>query len=156
MAALDFKFIKTEIKKNLAVSMPLIAAQLIYAFSGFLGTAMIAHLGKNELAASVLVNMLWATLSTIFFGIINAVSILVSHQYGAKNDKAICEIMGQAYLLGIVLTLLILLALFSMPLFLRLSHQSPEVLTLASFYMKSLMFTVPGLVMVVITEQFLV
>ncbi len=47
--------IKSEIKDTLSLSMPLVASQLIFACSGFIGTAMVAHLGKDALAASVLV-----------------------------------------------------------------------------------------------------
>src|SRR3990167_8642105 len=96
-----------------------------------------------------------ATLSTVFFGMLNAVSVLVSHQHGANDDKAISKIIGQAYILGLILIILILSALSTMSLFLHWSHQPPVVLTLARQYMHSLFFMMPGLVMVIINEQFL-
>src|SRR3989338_4425647 len=89
--------IKNETKGNLSLSIPLIASQLIYASSGFVGTALVARLGEDALAASVLVSTIWMTLSVLFFGILNAISVLVSHQFGAKNQQAISEIMGQSY-----------------------------------------------------------
>ena len=95
--------IKSEIKNTLSLGIPLIASQLIYACSGFIGTAMVARLGEEALAASVLVSMIWMSLSVFFFGILNAVSVLVSHQYGARNDKAISDIMGQAFLFGMMI-----------------------------------------------------
>src|SRR5690349_17405096 len=89
--------IKSELKDTLSLSIPLVSSQLIYACSGFIGTAMVAHLGQEALAASVLVSMIWMSLSVLFFGILNSISVLVSHQFGAKNNRAISEIMGQAF-----------------------------------------------------------
>lgn len=147
--------IKSEIKNTLSLSIPLIASQLIYACSGFIGTAMVSQLGEDALAASVLVSMIWASLSVLFFGILNSVSVLVSHQFGAKNDKAISDIMGQAFLLGIFISGAILLILCSMPIFLRWSAQPQSVLVLAYQYMHALLWTIPGLIVLIIIEQFL-
>lgn len=147
--------IKSEIKDTLSLSIPLIASQLIYASSGFIGTALVSRLGQDALAASVLVSMIWMTLSVLFFGILNSVSVLVSHQYGAKNYKSISEIMGQAFILGIMVTVVMILIMLSMPYFLRFAHQPPVVLKLAVEYMHALIWTIPGLITLIILEQFL-
>lgn len=147
--------IKKEIKDNLTLSIPLIASQLIYSCSGFIGTAMIAHLGEDALAASVLVSTLWMTLSVLFFGLLNSISVLVSHQFGAKDEKAISQIMGQSFLLGILVSLLIILLLLSMPFVLPLTKQPREVLKLALEYIFALIWTTPGLIILIIYEQFL-
>ena len=147
--------IKGEIKDTLSLGIPLIASQLIYACSGFIGTAMVAHLGQDALAASVLVSMIWMSLSVLFFGIINSVSVLVSHQFGARNEKAISEIMGQSYILGMIVCVVMILLLSSMPFFLRFTSQPPEVIRLALQYMRALLWTIPGLIVLIINEQFL-
>lgn len=147
--------IKSEIKDTMTLSIPLISAQLIYACSGFIGTAMVAHLGQDALAASVLVSMIWMSLSVLFFGMLNAVSVLVSHQFGANNDKAISEIMGQAFILGCIITVIMILLLCTMPYFLQLTTQPPAVITLAIQYMHALLWTIPGLIILVVCEQFL-
>jgi MATE family multidrug resistance protein len=147
--------IKSEIKDTLSLGIPLIASQMVYACSGFIGTAMVAQLGQDALAASVLVSMIWMSLSVLFFGILNSVSVLVSHQHGAENNKAISDIMGQAYLLGIFVTIIMVLLLCSMPFFLRFTSQPHEVIRLALQYMRALLWTIPGLIVLVINEQFL-
>jgi MATE family multidrug resistance protein len=147
--------IKSEIKDTLSLSIPLVASQLIYACSGFIGTAMVAHLGQDALAASVLVSMIWMSLSVFFFGVLNSISVLVSHQFGANNDKAISEIMGQAFILGVIVTIVMILLLCSMPFFLRFTAQPAEVMKLAIQYMHALLWTIPGLVVLIICEQFL-
>lgn len=69
-----------EARSNIALSAPLMMAWIIYAFSPFAGTAMVAHLGPNVLAASVLVATMWIAGTTFCFGIFHSVSVLVSQQ----------------------------------------------------------------------------
>jgi len=147
--------LRREIKETYFLSVPLVAAQLVYASSSFIGTALVAKLGQNALAASVLVSMIWLSLSVFFFGLLNAVSVLISHQFGARNYAVISTIMGQAYFLGAIFCLVIIAILLSMPLFLHWSHQPAAVLKLAYEYMYSLIWTTPGLIILIIHEQFL-
>lgn len=147
--------IKNEIKDTISLSLPLVASYLIYASSGFVGTALVARLGKEALAASVLVSTIWSSLSVLFFGILNAVSILVSHQHGAKNTQAISEIMNQAYLLGAILCVFLVLVMCGLPLLLCCSAQPPAVLHIAIQYMHALLWTIPGLLTLIISEGFL-
>lgn len=147
--------IKSEIKNTLSLGIPLITSQLIWALSGFIGTAMMAHLGKDALAASVLVNQIWWSFIILFIGILNAITVLVSHQFGANNQKAISVIMGQAYLFGIIISILLILILSSMPFLLRWSGQPPAVLNLSYQFIHALLLTIPGLIVLVINQQFL-
>lgn len=147
--------IKQEIKSNLRLSLPFIASQTIYSLSGFVGTAMVAHLGQVFLAASVLVSMLWFTLSILFFGILNAVSVAVSHQFGAKDSEGINRFMGQAYVIGFFMGILMALILLCLPYLLSYSDQPAYVLYQAKLYTHALIWTVPSLIYLVITEQFL-
>lgn len=148
--------IRTETKKTLSIAIPLIASQVVYASSCFIGTALVARLGENALAASVLVSMIWFALSVFFFGILNAVSVVVSHQYGAKNYAGISDSMGQSVLLGMIICFLLIIILFTLPFFFQFSAQPPAVLALANQYAFSLIWQVPALVFLIIYEQFLV
>ncbi len=147
--------IKSEAKNNLIISIPLIAAQLVYSSSGFIGTAFLAQLGDNTLAANILVSMIWMSLSVLFFGMLNSVSVLVSHQYGANNHKQISHIMGQAIILGVIVTIVMILLLSTMPFFLRFTEQPPAVKLLALQAMHALLWMIPGLIILIIFEQFL-
>jgi len=146
---------KKEVSNNLSISIPLIASQLIYATSGFVGTALVAHLGEEALAASVLVSTIWMSLSVLFFGVLNAVSVLVSHAYGAEDHKAISKIMGQSMILGAIVSVIMIAVLSTMPLFLNLTNQPEHVKVLATAYMRALLWTIPSLILLIILEQFL-
>lgn len=147
--------IKSEIKDTLSIGIPLASAQLVYAASSFISTAFVAHLGENALAATVLVSMIWFALIMMFLGVLNSASILVSHQYGAKNYSAISEVMGQTYLLGVAVIFIILYILYNLPWLFQWSHQPPAVIAIATSYIRSLMWTAPPLIFLVISEQFL-
>jgi len=148
--------LKSEIKNTLSLGIPFIAAQLIYACSGFIGIVMVARLGEDALAASILVLTIWMSLFVFFFGILSSICVLVAHQYGARNYQAISEIMGQSFLFGMIICIPMSVILFALPFFLQWSHQPPQVLNLALEYMRALLWTIPGLVALVILEQFLI
>jgi len=150
--ALSFR---SETWQTLRLGYPLVAAQLIYALSNFIATAMVARLGADALAASILVGTIWFSISVMFFNILNAGGILVAHQFGADNKALINRIMGQAYLLCAVVILAVLAALSGMPYLLQLSAQPASVMQLATSYMHSMMWTVPSLCYLILTEQFL-
>lgn len=146
---------RKEFKQTFFISLPFIGTQFIYAISLFVSTAMVARLGVDALAANVLVFNFWLTLTTFFVGIITSVGILVAHQYGAGNNKGISEIMGQAFLLGILICVLDILLLMSLPLLLNWVAQPKEVLNLAKQFIYTLPWSAPGLFILIIIEQFL-
>lgn len=144
-----------EIRDTLAISVPLVTSQLVYASSSFISTAMVAVLGKEALAATVLVNMIWMCLSVFFFGILNAVSALVATGYGKKDYDQISQVMGQSLRLSLVILICVISALLSIPFFIHLSAQPPAVLALAKAYNASLIWLVPALILLITLEQFL-
>lgn len=144
-----------EIKATFSVGLPLISSYIIYASSGFIGTAMVAKLGEAALAASVLVGTIWFSFTVLFFGILNAVSVLVAHQYGANNIAEISEIMRQSFLLGLIILVLMTGVLLFVPSLLYYVHESPQVLLLSKQYLYAMMLMTPGLIALIIMEHFL-
>ena len=58
-----------ESKKITTLFLPLLFSQITYAASTFLGTAIIAHLGEDALAACSLVSSIYTCLCAFFYGI---------------------------------------------------------------------------------------
>lgn len=144
-----------ELKANLALSLPLMAAWLIYSLGPFAGTAMIAHLGKDALAASALVGTIWIAGISFCFGLFNAVSVLISQQMGAKNAQAVGEIMGQALLLNACSWWPLIGLMWAVPCLVQWSTANPDILLYAKQYAHALSFAVPGLITLLIVEHFL-
>ncbi|KTC83450.1 MATE family efflux transporter [Legionella cincinnatiensis] len=147
--------ILTEIKANLLLSLPLMAAWFIHSLGPFAGTAMIAHLGKDALAGSVLVGTIWMAGITFWFGLFHAVSILIPQQMGANNNEAISEIMGQALLLNFFSWIPMMGLLWMIPFLVHWSARNLEVLMYAAEYAHALIYAVPGVITLAIIGHFL-
>lgn len=145
----------SEIKENLSLSMPLIVAWVIYSLGPFAGTAMIAHLGKDALAASVLVGTIWIAGITFCFGMFNSVTVLIAQQRGANNYKAISEIIAQVLFLNVVTWVLLIILMLFVPYLIHWSSPNTEILKYATYYAHSLIFAIPGLISLAIIENFL-
>ena len=145
--------IKSELKGMAALGIPFLFSQVVAACSPMLSTAMVAHLGQAALAANVLVYSAYMALSIFFICLFNAVSVLVSHQYGAKNMTAIREIVGQAFLLSVLASMVLMLILAAAPYLLNWHNQPPAVVALAHAYLRSLLWTIPGLMIWLVIQQ---
>src|SRR3990167_5347475 len=149
------KMIRREVKDSVALGFPLLMAWIIYSLSPFIGIVMIAKLGKDALAASILVTMIWGAGITFCFGIFHSVSVLVSQQLGAKNFEAISEVMGQAFFLNILLWVPLISLMLFVPYLVHWSLPSKEVILYVAQYAHALILAVPGLITLVIFEHFL-
>lgn len=145
--------VKGEIKSTIALGMPLVLSQSVAAFSPFISTAMVAHLGQDALAANVLVYSAFWALSILFISMLNAVGVLVSHQYGAKNEQAIREIVGQAFFLSVLTSIAVMIILACAPYFLNWHTQPARVAQLAHELLRSFLWTIPGLMVWGVIQQ---
>lgn len=144
-----------ELKETISLSLPLIGSWLIYSLSGFIGTAMVARLGSDALAASVLVGILWMTVTVFFFGVFSSISILVSHQFGARQYDEIGYIVGQGIILAAIVSPPIMLSIFALPTILNLTAQTTAVTRLALEYGHAIIWSTPGVILLVVFEHFL-
>ena len=144
-----------EIKDNLQLSMPLMASWIIYSLGPFVGTAMLAHLGKDVLAASVLVATIWSAGIVFWFGVFHSVSVLISQRRGANDYAGISDIMAQALLLNIFSWVPMMLLMASVPFLVQWSAPNQQVLLYATQYSHAIMLAVPGLISLGILEHFL-
>ena len=117
---------------------------------------MIAHLGHLALAASVLIAMIWFMLSVVFFSCLNAISILVSQAYGAKNWDRVGQLLAQGFWLALIVVFLIFSVLQLCPWLLSLTHHSPEFNHLAMAYLHGMLFWIPSLTFMIMLEQVLI
>lgn len=148
--------VTSEIKQSLKLSLPLIATYLVQSSSGFVGTIMLAHLGTDALAAGALVGGIYMTIVVFLFGILAAVSVLVSQSYGAKDQKGISWATSQGFIVAILVTLPMVLAMWFSPFVLKWSGQNPQVVALSVEYLHALIWGIIPLGFLVVIEQFLI
>jgi len=144
-----------ESKRSLRLSLPLIGAQLIYAISGFFATLIVAHLGRDELAANALVWSVFTFLIVTFIGVLCSISILVAQSYGAKDYPGIKIVTGQGFILALVLSVPMMLVLWYAPYILIFTKQSPVIIQFATPYFHALTLCVIPLNFLIAVEQFL-
>lgn len=77
-----FKFYKTEMGQTISLAMPIILGQLGIILMGVSDTIMVGRLGKDVLASANQANNIFFMVSGITFGVLFAVSTLVSIKVG--------------------------------------------------------------------------
>ena len=135
-------------------AVPLMFTTLIVTFSNFIGVTMVAHLGVLALAASGLGSVLYTTLVCVCWGIVTGGSIIVSHQYGAKNTKAIGEVLGQQINQALLLCIPAWLLIACAPFFLDLMHEPTPLVIQVKAYLYPLFLAMPADFLGFSLEQF--
>lgn len=155
MSLYSFSNIFSEFKRSLRLSLPLIGSQLIYGLSGFMATVMIAHLGRDELAANALVWSVFGFLIITFIGALCAISVLTAQSYGANDKNGIRTASNQGFLLAVALAIPMSIAMWFAPYVLIWTGQSPEVIHFATPYFHALTLCILPLNLLIAVEQFL-
>lgn len=146
----------SECKTSLGLALPLIVSEFIYGLSGFVSTVIVAHLGREDLAANALVWNIFIALILFFIGILSAVSVMVSHSYGAQDRSGIRHVTQQGIIFAIVLSVPMMLAMFIAPDILIWSGQDPAIIELTRPYFKVLIWCMLPINLIIVLEQFLI
>jgi MATE family multidrug resistance protein len=151
---ITLSLIANEARLSLKTALPIIAFELIFAFSGFFATAMIAHLGNEALAAHSLVWNIYQTIILFVIGILFSVSILISQSFGAKDHHSIKVCFTQGLLLAIIASPLAMLLVWFSPIVLAYTKQDPFIIELATPALRSLVWTILPLNIMTVTHHF--
>lgn len=88
MRILSSSNLRAELRANLALALPLLAAQLLFVSMGTVDTIVAGRLGAAPLAAVAVGSNLWFMLFVVFLGLFMAVSPIIAHRFGAKRPAA--------------------------------------------------------------------
>lgn len=149
------KNIFSEFKNSFRLAIPLIAAEIIYALNNFVATIMIAHLGKEQLAANALVWSIYVALILLFIGILAAVSIMTAQSYGAKDHNGVGICLKQGLILGIIFALPSMLIIRMASTVLLFTHQDPNIIQIAKPFFNSLSWSIFPCYILIVIQQFL-
>jgi MATE family multidrug resistance protein len=144
---------KDDLSPLLALALPLAFTGMVQSSSYFFETLFLAHLGKDVLAAGALVSWLFATIAVVLFGTLSSINILVSHKYGAKDNKGIQSVTRDGLLLAIVFSVVIFFLCWNMAPILLFLGQTNSVVLLAQAYLRALAWGImPSFIMIAIFE----
>lgn len=152
----SFSNIVREVKSSLRLALPLIASEMIYALNGFFATVMIAHQGRAQLGANALVWGVYIAVILFFIGVLSAVSIMVSHSYGAEDNHGVAQNFKQGIILAVVFALPMMIIMWFSSSLLGIVGQSPVVIYYAKPFFHSLIWGMLPLNLLIVMEQFLV
>ncbi len=141
-------------KKILPLAVPMTLIQLITTASGFLCMAMLAHLGKDVLAASALIFSTQMPTMVIGMSILFSVSLLVWHAFGAKNYPLIGNFVQQGWTLGILISIPTMIIFLNMGKILILFGQSIVLSHLVQNFYNGYLWAVVPTFLLISNQQF--
>ncbi|HVE44063.1 MAG TPA: MATE family efflux transporter [Gammaproteobacteria bacterium] len=145
--------VKNDLMPLLKLAVPMAITGLVQSSLYFFENIFLSRLGEDVLAAGALVSWLFGALIVILFGIFGAVSILISHKYGAKDKEGITSVLRDSFLLAILLVIPTFLLFRNISSIFLLFGQSKELVALAKLYLNALSWgLLPKFILIVLFE----
>jgi len=140
MRILSSPNLRAELRANLALALPLLAAQLLFISMGTVDTIVAGRLGAAPLAAVAVGSNLWFMIFVLFWGLFMAVSPIVAQRFGAGRPPRECGAflrgaLGLAAVLGAGWLALLLLVIEPV---LALLQLEPATHALAAGYLRAI------------------
>ncbi len=145
---------RSEAKPLLLLALPVIGTGLVDSSLGFINTVMTGHVSHLALAASVLVNTLIATILVVFWGLLSAISINISHHHGANNKEAISAVFRNGIYLTLGLCIPIMFLLWHMGIVWHWLNESSLIIRPAIAYLHAMVWAIPFDFILVVFMQF--
>ena len=106
---------------------------------------LLAVLGHQVLAASALIFTTQLSIMVSGMAILFSLSVLISHAYGAKDNKTIGHLVQQGWILGIIISIPIMLLFWNMGRLMLIFGQSKEISMIVQDYFHAFVWAViPG------------
>lgn len=148
--------ILSEFKYSIKLALPLIVSEVVYELNNFIATVMVAHLGKEQLAANALVWGIYIADILFFIGILFSVSIMVAQSFGAKDNHSIGICFKQGLIMAFIFAPFMMLIMWFAPVVLVWTGQDPVVIKIAKPFFQALIWSMLPLNMIIVAHQFLV
>lgn len=139
MAMYATRTLKEKIKLLLIILIPILITQVTMYAMNFFDTIMSGRAGASELAGVAIGSSLWVPISTGINGILMAMSPIVAHYVGAKEENKIRFSVQQGIYLAIVLGAIVsIIGYFLIDPILSMMDLEPQVRHVAKYYLIAL------------------
>ena len=142
------KYIK-ELKATLVLAVPITAGHVSQMLLGVVDTVMIGRVGVVELAATAFAHMLVHFVFITGIGMLSAVSVLVSHAYGAGRKHEAGEMLRRGLAMALTCGVLMFFLLWGSFPVLHLFGQPIEVVEMAKPYLWLISLSLPLMMTVI-------
>jgi len=130
--------LKSEIKKTLILSLPMIVGQLGQMLMSVVDNVMVGKVGAQALAAASIANAMFLLVMVVGFGLSMAVTPLTAIAFGAGRDEECGIVLRQGIIVNLFSGILLCGITFLMAASLPFLNQPAEIVGPASIYMKVL------------------
>ncbi|MBC8032718.1 MAG: MATE family efflux transporter [Chitinophagaceae bacterium] len=145
---------RTEASKTIKLAVPIIIGELAQMGLHIIDTAMVGAISYKQLAAAALVVNAMNIPFVLGIGMTISVSQMVSMAHGRKDPKAVSHYLFNGFLLCTLTALVISLTLVSGRHLLADMGQDPEVVVLATPFMKLMGFSIIPMLLFMTLKQF--
>ncbi|MCR9191499.1 MAG: MATE family efflux transporter [Gammaproteobacteria bacterium] len=135
------------------LALPLAGSRLISTFMGFVGAILLSHYNATSLAASALISATQVTLISAGMSIVFSTSILVGQLFGGKQYDKINNVLQQAIILALLISLLLMMIFWSIGPILHFLQQPKPIIVVVEQYFQVFSFGVPAILMITATQQ---
>jgi len=129
---------RSEIKKTLFLSLPIVVSQLGQMLMSVVDNIMVGNVGTEALAAASIANAIFTLIMVVGFGLTMAVTPLTAIAYGAGKDEECGIILRQGILVNLFFGFLLCGVTFLFSECIQYLNQPDEIVGPASIYMKVL------------------
>ncbi|WP_444910311.1 MATE family efflux transporter [Microbulbifer sp. TRSA005] len=107
--------ISTELSHLTTLGGPLVVSNLAVVSMGVVDTIVAGNAGEVDLAGLALGSSIWAVCAVTLIGLLAAVSPVVAHLRGSRDEEGCAAQLNQALWIGLIGGILVLLALLAVP-----------------------------------------
>ena len=134
----------TSTRAFVKLAWPLFIANLAVVGNGTIDTIMAGRLSATDLAAVAVGSSIYVSVYIGLMGVLQALSPIAGHHYGAQRWRAIGDDLQQALWLSIVLALVGLPFLLATDTWVGFARVNAEVATIATTYLHAIAFALPA------------
>lgn len=134
----------TSSRALLRLSWPLLVANIAVVGNGTIDTVMAGRLSATDLAAVAVGSSIYVTVYIGLMGVLQALSPIAGHHYGAHRWRAIGDDVQQALWLALLLTFVGLPWLLATDAWLAFAGAAPDVGNVARVYLHAIAFGLPA------------
>ena len=146
---------RREFRAVVALSVPVIVAELGWMFMGVVDTMMVGSLGAVAIGAVSVGGILFDTLAICGIGMLLGLDTLVSQAWGAGSRDDCDRSLWQGLYLSAAMSPLIIAAMQLLPPGMRVANVNADVLALAVPYLYTMAWSVPPLLVYATVRRYL-
>ncbi|HWL73005.1 MAG TPA: MATE family efflux transporter, partial [Burkholderiaceae bacterium] len=134
----------TSTRAFVKLGWPLFIANLALVGNGTIDTVMAGRLSATDLAAVAVGSSIYVSVYIGLMGVLQALSPIAGHHFGAQRWRAIGDDLQQAMWLSLFLTLIGLPILLATDTWLAFARVDADVASISSTYLQAIAFGLPA------------